>query len=150
MFHLQYRSYLKAMTSDYTTLGNLQKEREDFTIRVKLIRKWKALNTKFNNDLISIDLILLDQQVIGETFYNKCFQEKVIVNRTFRCHLQNYTIHYINNNNTYCRVTIFMPQSEKHLPTSSKTNCRKAKCTIYPILGQSTTNKLTEQSIIRT
>ena len=88
------------MTSYYTTLENLQKQREDFTIRVKLTRKWKALNTKSNNGLISIDMILFDQQVIGDTFYNKHFQEKVIINRTFRYHLQNYTIHYIHNNNT--------------------------------------------------
>lgn len=51
------------MANKRTFLMGIGKDQEHYTIRVRLTRKWEAVNFKVNDELISMDFILLDEYV---------------------------------------------------------------------------------------
>ena len=51
------------MASNYIYIADLEKEKDDQTIRARVTRKWESKNIKTNNTLIYIDVILLDEHV---------------------------------------------------------------------------------------
>jgi len=44
-------------------ISDLVTGRDDFTIRVRLCRMWDAINPKKNGELISMDMIFIDEKV---------------------------------------------------------------------------------------
>ena len=53
----------------YNLLDEIDTEKYDWNIRVKVTRMWEVLNIKTNNELISVDLVLLDEKVSFEVKY---------------------------------------------------------------------------------
>ena len=50
----------------YNLLDEINTEKYDWNIRVKVTRMWEVLNIKTNNELMSVDLVLLDEKVSFE------------------------------------------------------------------------------------
>ena len=50
----------------YNLLDEINTEKDDWNIRVRVTRMWEVLNIKTNNELMSIDLVLLDEKVSFE------------------------------------------------------------------------------------
>ncbi|KAM7459454.1 hypothetical protein LguiA_036448 [Lonicera macranthoides] len=50
-----------AMATTFNFLSDLTTEREDWIIRARVTRKWDSINLKADNELISVDIILLDE-----------------------------------------------------------------------------------------
>lgn len=50
----------------YNLLDEIDTEKDDWNIRVRVTRMWKVLNIKTNNELMSVDLVLLDEKVSFE------------------------------------------------------------------------------------
>ena len=50
----------------YNLLDKIDTEKDDWNIRVRVTRMWEVLNIKTNNELMSVDLVLLDEKVSFE------------------------------------------------------------------------------------
>ena len=50
----------------YNLLDEIDTEKDDWNIRVRVTRMWEVLNIKTNNELMSVDLVLLDEKVSFE------------------------------------------------------------------------------------
>ena len=50
----------------YNLLDEIDSEKDDWDIRVRVTRMWEVLNIKTNNQLMSVDLVLLDEKVSFE------------------------------------------------------------------------------------
>ena len=50
----------------YNLLDEVDSEKDDWDIRVRVTRMWEVLNIKTNNELMSVDLVLLDEKVSFE------------------------------------------------------------------------------------
>ena len=50
----------------YNLLDEIDTEKDDWTIKVRVTRMWEVLNIKTNNELMSVDLVLLDEKVSFE------------------------------------------------------------------------------------
>ena len=50
----------------YNLLDEVDSEKDDWDIRVRVTRMWEVLNIKTNNQLMSVDLVLLDEKVSFE------------------------------------------------------------------------------------
>ncbi|KAK9987794.1 hypothetical protein SO802_028033 [Lithocarpus litseifolius] len=46
----------------YNLLDEIDTERDDWNIKVRVTRMWEVLNIKTNNELMSVDLVLLDEK----------------------------------------------------------------------------------------
>ncbi|KAL0005492.1 hypothetical protein SO802_013053 [Lithocarpus litseifolius] len=46
----------------YNLLDEINTEKDDWNIRVRVTRMWEVLNIKTNNELMSVDLVLLDEK----------------------------------------------------------------------------------------
>uniref|UniRef100_A0A7N2MNX6 DUF223 domain-containing protein n=1 Tax=Quercus lobata TaxID=97700 RepID=A0A7N2MNX6_QUELO len=46
----------------YNLLDEIETEKDDWNIRVRVTRMWEVLNIKTNNELMSVDLVLLDEK----------------------------------------------------------------------------------------
>lgn len=49
---------------DYNLLKKLGTSRDDWHVKVRVFRLWEAVNVNNSNKLISLDMILLDEQVL--------------------------------------------------------------------------------------
>ena len=47
-------------------LDEIDTEKYNWNIRVRVTRMWEVLNIKTNNELMSVDLVLLDEKVSFE------------------------------------------------------------------------------------
>ena len=50
----------------YNLLDEIDTKKDDWNIRVRVTRMWENLNIKTNNELMSVDLVLLDEKVSFE------------------------------------------------------------------------------------
>ena len=50
----------------YNLLDEIDSEKDDWDIRVRVTRMWEVLNIKTNNQLMSVELVLLDEKVSFE------------------------------------------------------------------------------------
>ena len=50
----------------YNLLDEIDTEKHNWNIRVRVTRMWEVLNIKTNNELMSVDLVLLDEKVSFE------------------------------------------------------------------------------------
>ena len=50
----------------YNLLDEIDTEKDNWNIRVRVTRMWEVLNIKTNNELMSVDLVLLDEKVSFE------------------------------------------------------------------------------------
>ena len=50
----------------YNLLDEVDSEKDDWDIRVRVTRMWEVLNIKTNNQIMSVDLVLLDEKVSFE------------------------------------------------------------------------------------
>ena len=50
----------------YNLLDEINTEKDDWNIKVRVTRMWEVLNLKTNNELMSVDLVLLDEKVSFE------------------------------------------------------------------------------------
>jgi len=50
----------------YDLLDEINTEKDNWNIRVRVTRMWEVLNIKTNNELMSVDLVLLDEKVSFE------------------------------------------------------------------------------------
>ncbi|XP_050246204.1 uncharacterized protein LOC126694167 [Quercus robur] len=48
----------------YNLLDEIDTEKDDWNIRVRVTRMWEVLDIKTNNELMSVDLVLLDEKII--------------------------------------------------------------------------------------
>lgn len=56
--------FLQAKMNKQTSLLlDIRRGKEDWTIKVRVTRKWEAININFNNEVILIDKALLDENV---------------------------------------------------------------------------------------
>lgn len=56
--------FLQAKMNKQTSLlHDIRRGKEDWTIKVRVTRKWEAININFNNEVILIDKALLDENV---------------------------------------------------------------------------------------
>ena len=53
----------------YNLLDEIDTKKDDWNIRVGVTRMWEVLNIKTNNELMSVDLVLLDEKVSFEIIY---------------------------------------------------------------------------------
>ena len=53
----------------YNLLDKINTEKDDWNIRVRFTRMWEVLNIKTNNELMSVDFVLLDENVSFEIIY---------------------------------------------------------------------------------
>lgn len=56
---------------EYSLLIEIGSQRDSWTIKVKIMKLWDAINVKNNNDLISLDMILVDEEVCFNSY--SCF-----------------------------------------------------------------------------
>ena len=47
-------------------LDEIDTEKYNWNIRVRVTRMWEVLNSKTNNELMSVDLVLLDKKISFE------------------------------------------------------------------------------------
>ena len=47
----------------YNLLDEIDTEKDNWNIRVRVARMWEVLNIKTNNELMSVDLVVLDENV---------------------------------------------------------------------------------------
>ena len=50
----------------YNLLDEIDTKKDNWNIRVRVTRMWEVLNIKTNNELMSVDLVLLDEKVSFE------------------------------------------------------------------------------------
>ena len=50
------------MAMCWTPLSKISTDRDNWTIMVRVLRMWDAINTK-NNEFISLDMIFIDEEV---------------------------------------------------------------------------------------
>ena len=48
---------------EYTNLNQILKDKNNSKVKVRVLRMWDAINIANNNDLISLDMILVDKEV---------------------------------------------------------------------------------------
>ena len=53
----------------YNLFDEIDTKKDDWNIRVRVTRMWEVLNIKTNNELMSVDLVLLDEKVSFEIIY---------------------------------------------------------------------------------
>ncbi|KAK9142456.1 hypothetical protein Syun_011856 [Stephania yunnanensis] len=49
---------------EYTMLDDLQPTREDWAVRVRISRLWESQNLRNDNEVISLDMILIDEHFV--------------------------------------------------------------------------------------
>ncbi|WOL16361.1 hypothetical protein Cni_G25148 [Canna indica] len=49
---------------DYNFIDQISCDKEDWTLKVRIVRMWDAINSK-NNDLINVDMILVDEKAFS-------------------------------------------------------------------------------------
>ncbi|KAL0009760.1 hypothetical protein SO802_004868 [Lithocarpus litseifolius] len=47
---------------EYTTLKQISRDKDNFKVKVRVLRMWDAINIANNHDLISLDMILIDKE----------------------------------------------------------------------------------------
>ncbi|KAI5000771.1 hypothetical protein ZWY2020_010730 [Hordeum vulgare] len=60
-------------TMAYDMLHDISKEKDSWKVKVRIIRLWDAINLN-NNELISLDMILLDEE--GTMIHGKFFPQE--------------------------------------------------------------------------
>jgi len=50
---------------EYTNLKQILRDKDNSKVKVRVLRMWDAINIANNNDLISLDMILVDTEVIS-------------------------------------------------------------------------------------
>ncbi|KAL0004896.1 hypothetical protein SO802_012457, partial [Lithocarpus litseifolius] len=50
------------MNMEYTTLKQISWDKDNFKVKVRVLRMWDAINIANNHDLISLDMILVDKE----------------------------------------------------------------------------------------
>ena len=50
---------------EYTNLKQILRDKDNSKVKVRVLRMWDAINIANNNDLISLDMILVDKEVIS-------------------------------------------------------------------------------------
>jgi hypothetical protein len=63
---------MAAPHAKYATLNDINPARNDWKIKVRVSRIWKVVNTHQNDELISLDMVLIDEKV---SFYIKAQTE---------------------------------------------------------------------------
>ena len=48
---------------EYTNLKQILTDKKNSKVKVRVLRMWDAINIANNNDLISLDMILVDKEV---------------------------------------------------------------------------------------
>ena len=48
---------------EYTTLKQISRDKDNSKVKVRVLRMWDAINIANNHDLISLDMILVDEEV---------------------------------------------------------------------------------------
>ena len=48
---------------EYTTLKQISRDKDNSKVKVRFLRMWDAINIANNHDLISLDMILVDEEV---------------------------------------------------------------------------------------
>ena len=48
---------------EYTNLKQILRDEDNSKVKVRVLRMWDAINIANNNDLISLDMILVDKEV---------------------------------------------------------------------------------------
>ena len=54
---------------EYSFIKDLKNDNDSLMIRVRVCRMWESINTKKNGELISLNMIFIDEKVYKETFY---------------------------------------------------------------------------------
>ena len=66
LFFIYYFIKIDRRNQKYNLLDEIDTEKDDWNIKVRVTRMWEVLNIKTNNELISVDLVLLDEKVSFE------------------------------------------------------------------------------------
>ena len=48
---------------EYTTLKQISRDKDNSKVKVRVLRTWDVINIANNHDLISLDMILVDEEV---------------------------------------------------------------------------------------
>ena len=49
---------------EYSFLNELNNDKNSWMIRVRLCKMWESVNTKKNRELISVNMIVIDEKVV--------------------------------------------------------------------------------------
>ena len=66
LFFIYYFIKIDRRNQKYNLLDEIDTEKDDWNIKVRVTRMWEVLNIKTNNELIIVDLVLLDEKVSFE------------------------------------------------------------------------------------
>ncbi|KAK9086557.1 hypothetical protein Syun_028951 [Stephania yunnanensis] len=81
----QSNTRLTSPEMEYTMLDDLRPTREDWVVRVRISRLWESQNLRNNNEVISLDMILIDEQECEFTIKAKVTDIDItMVGRTYR------------------------------------------------------------------
>jgi hypothetical protein len=53
----------------YTPLNEISTEKDSWNVKVRIIRMWDAVNVANGNELISLDMIMADENVSWYSFF---------------------------------------------------------------------------------
>ncbi|KAK9125663.1 hypothetical protein Scep_014509 [Stephania cephalantha] len=59
---------------------DLRPTREDWAVQVRISRLWESQNLRNNNKVISLDMILIDEHVIGELYFSSTSTTRIYIN----------------------------------------------------------------------
>ena len=48
----------------YTPLNQISVEKDNWNVKIRVIRMWDAINTANDHEIISLDMIMVDREVI--------------------------------------------------------------------------------------